>query len=131
MGRPDYKAMAAVFKKARDAGLAAAAARVPVPMIVVNRANSLDDNSPIVSRYAPVMGGVCGFAWVKIKPANSAFARWCKAEGIGHKDSYAGGWSISCSDFGQSMEKKEAYADAFADVLQAEGIRAYAQSRMD
>jgi hypothetical protein len=29
------------------------------------------------------------------------------------------------------MEKKEAYASAFADVLRDEGIKAYAQSRMD
>ncbi len=29
------------------------------------------------------------------------------------------------------MARKEAYADAFADVLQQAGIKAYGQSRMD
>ena len=34
-------------------------------------------------------------------------------------------------EFGQSVEQKEAYADAYADVLQKYGIKAYAGSRLD
>lgn len=142
MGRPDYKAMvaaakvnpsSALYAKARAAGMAAAAARVPTPMVVVRHANPLDDNSPVVKRYEPVMDGVCGFAWIKCRPARGPFFAYCKAEGLGRKD-YDGGWSIWVSDFNQSMERKEAYAYAFAEVLNESpeaGVTAYGQSRMD
>lgn len=117
MGKPDYKAM---FAKARAAGLKAAADCVPVPMVVVGDGRV----------YAPVMDGVCGFAWISVKPGNSPFANWLKAEGLARK-SYEGGVSIWVGEFNQSMAKKEAYAYAFAEVLRDEGIKAYAGSRMD
>jgi hypothetical protein len=122
---------AALYAKADAAGKAAAAARVPVPMVVVQRANPLNDASPVVKRYAPVMGGVCGFAWVIVRPGNSAFANYLKKRGLARPDSYAGGVNLWVGDYGQSMEKKEAYAGAFADVLQDAGLRAYSNSRMD
>lgn len=121
-----------LHNKAHVAGMAAAHKTVPVPMTVVRHANPFDDNSPIVQRYAPVSGGVCGFAWVNIKPGNSSFAQFLVKKGLARKDSYYGGVSVWVSDFGQSMEKKEAYAQAYAGVLHEAGIkRVYAQSRMD
>jgi len=75
--------------------------------------------------------GCCGFAWVNIKPGTSKFARFLKENGIARKDSYFGGVSVWVSVGGQSIDKKEAYAGAYADVLQANGIRAFAMSRMD
>ena len=128
MGKPDYKGMVA---KARAAGLAAVKDCVPIPMVVVQRADPLNDNSPVVKQYAPVMDGPCGFAWVNVKPGNSAFAKYLKAEGLARSDSYEGGVTMWVSEFNQSMAKKEAYAYAFSEVLRAEGIRAYANSRMD
>jgi hypothetical protein len=76
--------------------------------------------------------GLCGFAWINIKPATSSFAKWLKASGLARTDSYYGGLSIWVSLFGQCVEKKEAYANAFASVLNENGIpRAYAGSRLD
>ena len=44
---------------------------------------------------------------------------------------FRSGLSVWVSEGGQSMERKEAYARAYADVLRAAGIEAYAGSRMD
>lgn len=72
----------------------------------------------------------CGFAWVNIRPGNSPFANWLKKHGYASK-AYEGGVTIWISAYGQSMRKKEAYANAFAEFLRTQGITAYAHSRMD
>ncbi len=77
-----------------------------------------------------VADGVCGFAWIKIRPANSSFALWAKKAGIA-KPAYGGGLQIWVSGYGQSMQKKEAYAAAYAKVLSEAGIKAHSESRMD
>lgn len=114
------------------AGNAAAAAKVPVPMVVVQHANPLNDASPVVKVYEPVMDGVCGFAWVKIRPANKPFANWLKKQGLA-KPAYGGGLQYWVSAFNQSMEKKEAFAYAMADSLGKAfpDMKFYGQSRMD
>lgn len=78
-----------------------------------------------------VEDGVCGFAWISVKPGNSRFANWLKKNKIADKDRYYGGVSIWVSEFNQSMQKKAAYAGAFAKVLRDSGIRATSASRMD
>jgi hypothetical protein len=102
----------------------------PTPMIVQQHANMADDNSPVVQSWN-VPGGVCGFAWVNIKPATSKFCRWLKANNIVERVSYHGGYNLWCSDFGQSMERKEQWAGAVAQVLRKYGITARSMSRMD
>ncbi len=77
-----------------------------------------------------VSDGVCGFAGVVIKPARGKFVSYLKSLGMGYKH-YYGGWYVSVREFGQSMTRKEAYADAFAKVLTEEGVRCYVDSRMD
>jgi hypothetical protein len=119
-----------LYYKANAAGMAAVEKCVPVPMVVVNRANPLDDNSSVVNRWV-VPDGPCGFAWVNIKPGNCAFAKYLKDKGLARKDSYYGGVSLWVSYFNQSMAKKEAYAYAFAKVVSEAGIKCYANSRMD
>jgi len=121
----------ALFARAQEAGRIAAAAVTPQPMYVVQHQNPLDDNSPIVKAYAPVMSGVCGFAWTIIKPGNGSFARHLKKLGLAHSSDYYGGVMVSATDYGQSYEKKSAHASAFAAVLKEAGIRAYAMSRLD
>lgn len=121
----------ALVERADAAGRAAAEATVPQPMYVVERENPLDDTSPIVKRYAPVMSGVCGFAWINIKPGNSSFARYLKDQGLARTDSYYGGVSVRVSGYGQSYEKKSAYAAAFASVLREAGIKAMDMGRLD
>jgi hypothetical protein len=74
--------------------------------------------------------GVCGFAWVTVRPATTGFARWLlksKRARVG----YHGGAQIWVHDFGQSMARKEAYARAFAKVLVEAGYSAVADSRLD
>jgi len=120
-----------LYQQAHQVANDAASACTPTPMVVEKHANMLDDNSPVKKAWV-VDGGVCGFAWVVIKPANSSFALWCKKnrqEAVSRN--YYGGLSIHADVGGQSMEIKEAWAYAFAGVLQNAGIEAYGQSRMD
>ena len=77
-----------------------------------------------------VSDGGCGFAGVVIKPARGKFVSYLKSLGMGYKH-YYGGWYVSVREFGQSMTRKEAYADAFAKVLTEEGMSCYVDSRMD
>ncbi len=109
----------AAWDKAVAAGRQAAEDCSPTPMIVQEHANPLDDNSPVVRQYAPVMGGVCGFAGLRVRPGNSSFARWLVKHQDAHK-SYYGGVETSIFDYNQSMERKSAHASAMAKVLKAE-----------
>ena len=77
-----------------------------------------------------VEGGVCGFAGVVIKPARGKFVSYLKSIGIGNKH-YYGGYYVSVHEFGQSLTRKEAYADAYAKVLSEAGMSCYVDSRMD
>ena len=121
-----------ILALAKAKGRHAAETCVPEPMIVVQHKNPWDMNSEIVKQYAPVMDGVCGFAWITIKPANCAFANFIKKrEDVQSHKGYYGGLEIWVGDYGQSMERKAAYAGAFAAVLRENGINARAESRMD
>lgn len=81
---------------------------------------------------------ICGFAWVNFKPATLHFTRWLKKRGHADK-AYEGGLNLWVSKFGQSHDKKLAYARAYADVIQRElvlkgvvqGLTVYAGSRLD
>jgi hypothetical protein len=118
-----------LFNRAREAGLAAGKGHTPTPM-VVGQAADLFSNKIIPGTEEVVHDGVCGFAWIVVRPGNCSFAKWLKASERASPH-YYGGVSIWVSDFNQSMERKERYATAFADVLNAAGIKASAGSRMD
>lgn len=120
-----------LWKLACEAGHAAATKHQPTPMVVQAHANQLDDASPVVQEWV-VDSGVCGFAWIKIRPARGKFVQWCKQQGIGRVDSYAGGFTIWIGDYGQSYERKMAFAEAAAKVLrEVGGLKAYADGRLD
>ena len=118
-----------LYTQAHDAGNNAVTQTTVTPMIVSQQANPLNDNSETVKQWI-VDDGVCGFASVIIKPANSKFAKFLVANQMARKH-YAGGVSMSIRDFNQSLTKKEAYAEGFAKVLRDNGINAWAESRMD
>jgi hypothetical protein len=118
----------AIYNEAHQAGMAAAQAKVPTPMVVQQHGDVGNDNSPVVKQWV-VTGGVCGFAWIQF-PGNTAWAKWCKAKGYA-REAYPKGYSIWVHYFNQSMELKETYGQAFAAVLRSHGIKAYAGSRMD
>lgn len=118
-----------LFSAAHQAGKAAAEACKPVPMVVGSPTSpfgsNIDPNKPMYF----VADGVCGFAWVKFK-GNTAFGKWARKNGYA-KPSYPNGLQIRVSDYGQSMQLKEAYAQAFAARLREAGVDAYSESRMD
>jgi hypothetical protein len=118
-----------LFAQADVAGLAAGHASTPATMIVEQHASPLDDDSPVLQRWA-VPDGPCGFAWIVVRPGNCPFANWLKRAGKA-RTAYGGGVQVSVHAFNQSLTRKEAYAHAFANVLSAAGIKAYADSRMD
>ncbi len=118
------------WQEAIQAGLKAGGAITPTPMVVQQHRNMLDDGSPVVKQWH-VPEGVCGFAWVNIKPGNCAFANWLKAQGLGKTDSYAGGVTVWISEYNQSYTRKAAHAAAMAQVLAAHGIKAYSHARLD
>jgi hypothetical protein len=118
-----------IYAQANDKGNAAVQMTTVTPMVVQQRENPLNDDSRLVREYF-VADGVCGFASVTVKPANSKFAKYLVANGLGRK-AYNGGVCMSIRQFNQSLTKKEAYAYAFASVLNEHGIKAYVESRID
>lgn len=128
-----YKQFKEIVKKAHQAGCSAAQAAQPVPMVVHQHENVLDDYSPIQQSWN-VSEGVCGFAWINVSPGNTSFSHYLK-KNHGAQKSYYGGLEIWVSEYGQSMTRKEAYASAFANVLHENKeftkTKAYSNSRMD
>ena len=97
------------LQTAHAAGMAAVAALTPEPMTVVGNGRSYW-----------VEGGVCGFARVEVRPRTSAWAKWLLGAGWRSSD-YFRCVTLNVSDFGQSMQRKAAYAAAFAAYLTALG----------
>ena len=112
-----------LLKKAEDAGLKAGleVSTNPVTFKDVHSGQTYD-----------VAEGMCGFAWVNISPARGKFVNYLKKIGKGYT-SYQGGYNVPAGgvELGQSITRKEAYAEAFAKVLQDWGIKCYVSSRLD
>jgi hypothetical protein len=112
---------AALSQRAYEAGIKAGTECRPVPMAVIDQLRGelwrIDD-------------GACGFAWVTVRPANCAFANWAKKAGL-MRSAYGGGVQYWVSEFGQSEERKSAFAGAYARILCEAGINASAGSRLD
>ena len=103
------------------AGDAAVAALTVTPMVVVGREGSHF-----------VEAGVCGFAQVQVRPRTSAFARWLVAEGIGRSSDYHKCVYYNVHQFNQSLQRKEAWAEAVAAFLTAKGYTGVSSdSRID
>ena len=117
------------------AGIADAAymAAQPAPMAVYETAGLSDAPKP-GGRSWYVSEGVCGFAWVVIKPATSSFAKYLARKEIGYK-AYDGGWVLPMHHFivnmSQSLERAEAASYAVAQELRKHNINCFATSRMD
>ena len=112
-----------LLKQAETAGLKAGLEIVPTPVYFKDAHTGQTYDSA---------DGACGFAHVNISPARGKFVNYLKKIGKGHK-SYYGGWDywVSSLELGQSSERKEAYASAFAKVLKDWGINAIMMSRLD
>lgn len=119
-----------ILVAATVAGQEALAAAKPTPM-VIGQPKSLFSNE-IDYTKGPMWvedEGPCGFAWVHIA-GNTPFGRYVKKQGYASPD-YPKGLMFWVRDGGQSMERKRAYARAFSEVLNANGVPAYSCSRMD
>jgi len=121
---------AELIRSAQAEGKAAGDAAQPREMIVQEHASPIDNSSPVTCEWR-VPDGPCGYAWVNVKPGNSAFAKFLTRIGIARSDSYYGGVTIWISEHNQSLERKTAHAQALAKVLSDNGIRAHAYSRID
>jgi hypothetical protein len=128
-----YAGFKALMVEAREAALAAGQA-VEIAKSIVGTAIGLSDEIDFTKPVYLDTAGVCGFAWVDVRPATCSFARWLVKNGLASK-AYSGGVRIRISEFGQSLERKEAAAQAMAGVLTASpllaGVRIHAGSRMD
>lgn len=118
----------AIWQEAVNAGKKAVEELHVIPMVVSAHSNPLDDSSPVEQSWY-VADGACGFAWIWFK-GNTSFGRWAKKEGLA-RSAYPNGLQIWISEYGQSIQKKEAFAQAAAAVLRSHDILAYAQSRLD
>lgn len=115
-----YQEFEDIAEKAYRAGIEAGKNAAPIPMYVVDQGIPIDR----------IDDGACGFAWVTVRPANSSFAIWAKKRGI-MRPMYGGGVTYWVSEFGQSVDRKAAFAAAYAKVLQENGIKATAGDRLD
>lgn len=134
--------MKALLARAGEAGERAFKDAAPTPMIVYTPKNMMaslmggDDGGPDPREPVyQVNEGVCGTAWVNIKPGGSRFARWLIKEGYGRSDSYRGGITLSlyniCGDrMSQSLTRWGAAARAITTVLREAGIDATAHEWM-
>lgn len=124
-----------IYNEALESGRKAGTECTPVPMVVQQHTNMLDDTSSVAKEWH-VPEGVCGFAWVHISPATASFCKWLLNHKYAGKDSYYGGITIWISDYGQSYERKCAHAGAMAGIIDQHkvelGIKhCYSMSRLD
>lgn len=120
-----------IWNEAQQAGVNAANKCAVVPMLVGAPTTPLGTELDLSKPVEFVADGVCGFAWVSVKPGTSSFAKWLVKNNLARRDSYAGGVCIWIGDYNQSMQRKEAHAYAMAEVFRKHDIRAYGASRMD
>jgi hypothetical protein len=135
--------MKALLARAGDAGEKAFRDARPTPMVVYTPRDVMgslmggDDGGADLSQPVEYVGeGICGNAWVNIKPGGSRFARWLIKQGYGRAGAYRGGVTLStwmiCGDRGsQSYARWCAAADAIAEVLRDAGITAHAEHWID
>lgn len=126
-----------ICDKAVTVGKAAVEKLKVVPMIVGQETSFFSGKIDYSKPVEYVADGVCGFAWVDVYPKNKGNTRLGKEErkvleAMGfRKDVYGKKYYLWVSDYDQSMQKKEAYARAYAKVLRENGLTAYSGSRMD
>ena len=114
-----YQAFQDIVEKAYKAGIEAGKNARPIPMYVIDQGIPIDR----------IDDGACGFAWIAF-PGNTSFGKWAKKQGLA-RSHYPSGLCIWVSEFGQSVDRKDAFAGAYARVLKDNGIDAYSGSRLD
>lgn len=121
----------AIFAEAHEAGNAAAMSAVPRPMVVGEAKSLFSDEIDYSKPVYYESEGLCGFAWISFLSGRGPAVSYMKAKEIGRKPYGQKGWQIWVSGYGQSYERKMAYAEAYSKVMRANGIDAYADGRLD
>ena len=119
----------AIHIAASAAAFAASQAALPTPMIVGTATTPWGTDIDRTKPTHYVSEGACGYAWVRIK-GNTAFGRWARQQRVA-RSGYPSGLNIYPDLMTQSVERKEAWANAYAKVLREHGIDAYVDSRLD
>lgn len=127
-GRVD--AVQNLVARAHNAGMRAGLLCRPTPMLVGEALSLVSTEIDFSKPIYRVDDGACGFAWINF-PGNKPFGKAMKKLGLS-RAGYPTGQQVWVSEFGQSVERKAAYAGAYAKVLKAAGIEdVYAGDRMD
>ena len=105
---------ATMYVEAHASGEAAARAATPELMVVEGYGRTY---------YVP--DGSCGFASIKGIRKNSRLGKWMVENGKVDADSVSPGVYRWVHDYGQSKERKAAYAYAFAAVLVKYGVKCH------
>lgn len=79
-------------------------------------------------KYKPIP--ICGFAWLRLKPATTKFARWMKNNTTA-RTSDQGGLIFWINEYGQSHDRKLAHARGMAEVFKNHGFDAWAEGSLD
>lgn len=122
----------AIHNECHEAGMIAGA-NVRINPMLVGEATSIFSNEIDYSKPTYVVNdGPCGFAYINIYPGNCKLANQYKKLGLA-RPAYGGGVQIWVHEFGQSVDRKYAYAQAYAAKLrELTGVeRIYAGSRLD
>ncbi len=119
-----------IYEDAHTAGSKAFTDCIPTP-VTFGQAAGLTGSEMVPGTARVEPEGCCGWAGIVVRPARGPFVSFCKTNNIGTKHVYPG-WSIPVrSPFdSQSIERREAYANAFVDVLRENGLRASMSSRL-
>ena len=104
-------------------------------MITVSQLMAIQDvaKQAVIKQYGSLeeKDGCCGFAWVNVyNVRKNEDKRPLLAAGFKRSD-YDKCQKLWVSMFGQSIDMKETYANAYASELQKLGFTAYSGSRMD
>ena len=72
---------------------------------------------------------ICGFAWIRVKGLRGKKLKEFQKRGF--DKSFSGGQMLFVDDYGQSHDRKAAYAREYAKTLQEKGFDAWSESRLD
>ena len=108
----------AIHEECHAAGMIAGKAVRSNPMIVGEPTTLFGNEIDYTKRTYVLDDGPCGYAWVNIHPGNCKVANQYKKMGLA-RPAYGGGVQMWVSEFGQSVDRKTAYANAYADKLRA------------
>lgn len=85
---------------------------------------------PMVVGGEVIMDGTIGTAYVVVRDGRLGFARWARANGVGHTH-HPRGIAIQAERIAQSSESATVYANAFAKVLRRNDIECKVETHLD